>query len=233
MNTVFFKYLGVVDFKEAWDYQESLLNSTINIKRANRVSFGSKKKTKSYLLFCQHPHVYTLGKSGDEKNLLLNKGSLKDSGADFYKINRGGDITYHGPGQLVVYPIFDLDNFFTDIHRYLRYLEEVVILVLKKYGINGSRVKGATGVWVCDEKGERKICAMGVRASRWVTMHGLAFNFSVDLKRFGSIVPCGIKDKSVTSLDVELGRDVLLEDVVFNFKHYFKKVFQLNYKPLL
>ena len=233
MNTVFFKYLGLVDFKETWDYQESLLNSIIELKRKNRLSKGASVKTKNYLLFCQHPHVYTLGKSGDEKNLLLNKEGLNESGSKFYKINRGGDITYHGPGQLVVYPIFDLDNFFTDIHKYLRFLEEVVILVLKKYGVSGSRVEGATGVWVCDERGERKICAMGVRASRWVTMHGLAFNFSVDLKRFGSIVPCGIKDKSVTSLDVELDRDVLLEDVLFDFKYYFKKVFQINYKPLL
>ena len=233
MNTVFFKYLGLVDFKETWDYQESLLNSIIELKRKNRLSKGASVKTKNYLLFCQHPHVYTLGKSGDEKNLLLNKEGLNESGSKFYKINRGGDITYHGPGQLVVYPIFDLDNFFTDIHKYLRFLEEVVILVLKKYGVSGSRVAGATGVWVCDEKGERKICAMGVRASRWVTMHGLAFNFSVDLKRFGSIVPCGIKDKSVTSLDVELDREVLLEDVLFDFKYYFKKVFQINYKPLL
>jgi len=233
MNTVFFKYLGVVDFKETWDYQESLLNSTINIKRANRVSSGSKKKTKNYLLFCQHPHVYTLGKSGDEKNLLLNKDSLRESGSSFYKINRGGDITYHGPGQLVVYPIFDLDNFFTDIHKYLRFLEDVVIMVLKKYNIIGSRVKGATGVWVCDEKGERKICAMGVRASRWVTMHGLAFNFSVDLKRFESIVPCGIKDKSVTSLDAELGRAIDFEEVLSTFKDCFKEVFQIKIKPLL
>ncbi len=233
MNTVFFKYLGLVDFKETWDYQESLLNSIIELKRKNRLSKGASVKTKNYLLFCQHPHVYTLGKSGDEKNLLLNKEGLNESGSKFYKINRGGDITYHGPGQLVVYPIFDLDNFFTDIHKYLRFLEEVVILVLKKYGVSGSRVAGATGVWVCDEKSERKICAMGVRASRWVTMHGLAFNFSVDLKRFGSIVPCGIKDKSVTSLDVELDREVLLEDILFDFKYYFKKVFQINYKPLL
>ena len=233
MNTVFFKYLGLVDFKETWGYQESLLNSIIELKRKNRLSKGASVKTKNYLLFCQHPHVYTLGKSGDKKNLLLNKEGLNESGSSFYKINRGGDITYHGPGQLVVYPIFDLDNFFTDIHKYLRFLEEVVIMVLKKYGVIGSRVKDATGVWVCDEKGERKICAMGVRASRWVTMHGLAFNFNVDLSRFDSIVPCGIKDKSVTSLDVELDREVLLEDILFDFKYYFKKVFQINYKPLL
>jgi lipoyl(octanoyl) transferase len=232
MNTVFFKYLGVVDFKETWDYQESLLNSIVETKRLNRAS-QEVVETKSYLLFCQHPHVYTLGKSGDKKNLLLNKGSLKKSGSDFYKINRGGDITYHGPGQLVVYPVFDLDNFFTDIHKYLRFLEEVVIMVLSKYGVVGSRLKGATGVWICDERGERKICAMGVRASRWVTMHGLAFNCSVDLSRFDSIVPCGIKDKSVTSLDVELGRTVNFEDIVSDFKACFKDVFQLKFEPLL
>ena len=158
MNTVFFKYLGLVDFKETWDYQESLLNSIVEVKRKNRLSKEVPIKTKNYLLFCQHPHVYTLGKSGDEKNLLLNKESLDKSGSKFYKINRGGDITYHGPGQLVVYPIFDLDNFFTDIHKYLRCLEEVVILVLKKYGICGSRLDGATGVWVCDKKIGRASC---------------------------------------------------------------------------
>ena len=233
MNTVFFKYLGLVDFKKTWDYQETLLNSIINVKRSNRVSKEDPVKTKNYLLFCQHPHVYTLGKSGDEKNLLLNKRSLKNSDSEFYKINRGGDITYHGPGQLVIYPIFDLDNFFTDIHKYLRFLEDVVILVLKKYGIVGSRIDGATGVWVCDDRGERKICAMGVRASRWVTMHGLAFNFSVDLNRFDSIVPCGIKDKSVTSLDVELGQTVLFEEVFSDFKRCFKQIFKINLEPLL
>ena len=232
MNTVFFKYLGVVDFKKTWDYQESLLNSIVETKRSNRVS-KEVVETKSYLLFCQHPHVYTLGKSGDEKNLLLNKGSLKSSGSSFYKINRGGDITYHGPGQLVIYPIFDLDNFFTDIHKYLRFLEDVVILVLKKYGVVGCRLKGATGVWVRDEKGDRKICAMGVRASRWVTMHGLAFNFSVDLSRFDSIVPCGITDKSVTSLDVEVGKPLVFEEILSDFKKSFKTIFQIKLKPLL
>ena len=233
MNTVFFKYLGLVDFKETWDYQESLLNSIVEVKRKNRLSKEVPVKTKNYLLFCQHSHVYTLGKSGDEKNLLLNKESLDKSGSRFYKINRGGDITYHGPGQLVVYPIFDLDNFFTDIHKYLRCLEEVVILVLKKYGISGSRLDGATGVWICDKSGERKICAMGVRASRWVTMHGLAFNFSVDLNRFQAIVPCGIVDKSVTSLDQELGRNISFEDIFSDFKDCFSEVFQIKLEPLI
>ena len=193
MNSVFFKNLGIVDFKEAWDLQERLLNSIITNKRA-------KKKTKNYILFCQHPHVYTLGKSGKKEHLLLNNEELKTKKARFYKINRGGDITYHGPGQLVVYPILDLDNFFTDIHKYLRFLEDVVFAVLKNYGLSGVRLDGATGVWLPDGLGGvNKICAMGVRASRWVTMHGLAFNVCVDLSYFKNIVPCGITNKGVTS----------------------------------
>ena len=202
--------------------QEALLESVVSDKR-NGV------KTKNFLLFCQHPHVYTLGKSGDKKNMLLDSGGLSQKGASFYKINRGGDITYHGPGQLVVYPIFDLDNFFTDIHKYLRFLEKVVISVLLRYSINGLRVDGSTGVWVQNKTGGvNKICAMGVRASRWVTMHGLAFNVNVDLGYFKNIVPCGISDKGVTSLCSELQKDVPFEDVVALFKTGFEDVFNIS-----
>jgi len=222
MNTVFFKNLGLIDFKEAWGVQEALLDSVVSDKRKG-------VKTKSFLLFCQHPHVYTLGKSGDKKNMLLDPGGLSQKGASFYKINRGGDITYHGPGQLVVYPIFDLDNFFTDIHKYLRFLEKVVISVLSNYSINGLRVDGSTGVWVKNKDGGvNKICAMGVRASRWVTMHGLAFNVNVDLNYFKNIVPCGISDKGVTSLCSELQMDVPFEDVVALFKAGFEDVFNIS-----
>ena len=224
MNTVFFKNLGTVDFKTAWETQESLLSSIINAKR-------SGSPTKNYLLFCQHPHVYTLGKSGDKKNMLLNEFQLKKKHADFYKINRGGDITYHGPGPLVVYPIFDLDNFFTDIHKYLRYLERVVIEVLKNYSVLGERLAGSTGVWVSPKnkhETHKKICAMGVRASRWVTMHGLAFNVDVDLDYFKNIVPCGIQNKGVTSLKNELDSGVSFVEVELLFKQTFESVFNIK-----
>ncbi len=221
MNTVFFKNLGIVDFKEVWTLQEKLLQSIIEKKRA-------KKPTNNYLLFCQHPHVYTLGKSGNKKNLLLSNVGLKKNNADFYKINRGGDITYHGPGQLVVYPVFDLDNFFTDIHKYLRFLEEVVILVLSEYKLIGTRVSGATGVWLNTAGGQKKICAMGVRASRWVTMHGLAFNVSVDLNYFNNIIPCGIQNKGVTSLETVLNKNISMVDVESVFMSAFKNVFNIN-----
>ena len=226
MNTVFFKNLGTVDFREAWDTQESLLKSIINDKR-------SGLPTKNYLLFCQHPHVYTLGKSGDKKHLLINDTQLKKKDADFYKINRGGDITYHGPGQLVVYPIFDLDNFFTDIHKYLRFLEQVVIEVLGNYGLVGERLVGSTGVWISPKnklETHRKICAMGVRASRWVTMHGLAFNVNVDLEYFNNIVPCGIQNCGVTSLNKELKKNISLLEVESFFKQAFKDVFNVKLK---
>tara|TARA_B100001057_G_C22602247_1_gene853244 strand:- start:142 stop:846 length:705 start_codon:yes stop_codon:yes gene_type:complete len=227
MNSVIFKNLGIIKFKEAWDLQESLLNSIIDVKKKNRVN-KKQQQTKNYLLFCEHPDVYTLGKSGDQKNLLLNDSDLKKNGIDFFKINRGGDITYHGPGQLVIYPIFDLDNFFTDVHKYLRFLEEVVILVLKSFGLEGNRLEGATGVWIETNGSPRKICAMGVRASRWVTMHGLAFNVSVNLDRFKGIVPCGISDKSVTSLELELCKKVLFNDIVLLFREKFKEVFNIK-----
>jgi len=220
MKTVFFKNLGLIDFKDAWDIQESILNSIVADKK-------QKTTTKNYLLFCQHPHVYTLGKSGNKENLLLNKKELSNNDAQFYKINRGGDITYHGPGQLVVYPIFDLDNFFTDIHRYLRCLEDVVIGVLKNYSITGLRLDGATGVWLKNKNFDfKKICAMGVRASRWVTMHGLAFNVDVNMDYFNNIVPCGIKDRGVTSLSLETDEPVLFTDVEDLFKLYFERVFE-------
>ena len=228
MNSVIFKNLGIIKFKDAWALQESLLKSIIDIKRETRNNPKIKKKTKNYLLFCEHPDVYTLGKSGNKDNLLLNDEGLKKKGIEFFKINRGGDITFHGPGQLVIYPIFDLDNFFTDIHKYLRFLEEVVILVLKNYGLVGERLVGSTGVWLDVNKKPRKICAMGVRASRWVTMHGLAFNVSVNLDRFNGIVPCGISDKSVTSLNKELKNPPLFEDVSLLFQKKFKQVFNID-----
>jgi len=222
MNTVYFKNWGLIDFKSAWERQESLLDSIIKDKRQSR-------STKNYLIFCQHPHVYTLGKSGDKKNLLLNDFELKSSGVNYFKINRGGDITYHGPGQLVIYPIFDLDNFFTDIHKYLRFLEEIVINVLKEFLVTGVRISGSTGVWIPPKDKNlthRKICAMGVRASRWVTMHGIAFNINPDLSYFNNIIPCGIQNKGVTSLKNELNKNVSFEKVEEIFKSEFSEVFK-------
>jgi len=197
--------LGLTDYKEAWDYQESLFAKTIAIKVQNRRQ-DSAFQTPNYFLYVTHPHVFTLGKSGDMDNLLAPASLLEQKGASFYKINRGGDITYHGPGQIVAYPILDLENFFTDIHKYLRFLEEAVILTLKEYAITATRSPGETGVWL-DEGTPfaRKICAMGVRASRWVTMHGLALNVNVDLGYFDLMIPCGIKGKAVTSMAAELG----------------------------
>ncbi|MFD2562699.1 lipoyl(octanoyl) transferase LipB [Aquimarina rubra] len=199
--------LGLKDFKETWEYQEVLFQGILDTKIKNRRE-DANLDTKNYFIFVEHPHVYTLGKSGDISNLLLNEEQLKEKGATFYKINRGGDITYHGPGQIVGYPILDLDNFFTDIHKYLRFLEEMVILTLAEYGIKGTRSDGETGVWLdVGTPFARKICAMGVRASRWVTMHGFAFNVNANLGYFDNIIPCGINDKAVTSLNVELGME--------------------------
>lgn len=196
--------LGVRDYKETWAYQEAIFKSIVDLKITNRRE-EVQTETPNYFLFVEHPHVYTLGKSGDMTNLLLSEKQLELKGATFYKINRGGDITYHGPGQIVGYPILDLENFFTDIHKYLRFLEEVIILTLREYGIESSRSEGETGVWLdVGTPFARKICAMGVRASRWVTMHGLALNVNVDLGYFDNIIPCGIKGKAVTSLHVEL-----------------------------
>lgn len=221
-----------MDYKACWDYQEKLFNETVNLKISNRDLPEEKQiPTKNHLLFVEHPHVYTLGKSGDEKNLLLNEKQLLDKHANYYKINRGGDITYHGPGQLVAYPILDLDNFFTDIHKYLRLLEETIILTLKEYGVESGRSKGETGVWLdADDKFKaRKICAMGVRCSRWVTMHGWGFNVNSDLNYFNNIIPCGINDKAVTSLNEELGRNVDMAEIKEKLKKNFSKLFEAEF----
>jgi len=224
-----FKDIGLIDYKEAWDYQEKIFNEVTAVKISNRdKTTDHQQLTTNHLIFCEHPHVYTLGKSGSEENLLLNQSGLKEKNATYYKINRGGDITYHGPGQIVGYPILDLDNFFTDIHKYLRFLEEVIILTLGDYGIKGDRYPGYTGVWLDpnDPVKARKICAMGVRASRWVTMHGFAFNVNCDLSYFNNIIPCGINDKQVTSLNKELGREMNMDEVKEKVKIYFAQVFE-------
>ena len=206
--------LNKKDYKETWDYQEELFKGIVDLKIRNRREELSLE-TPNYFLFVEHPHVYTLGKSGDFSNLLLSEKQLAEKGATFYKINRGGDITYHGPGQIVGYPILDLENFFTDIHKYLRLLEESMILTLSEYGISATRSEGETGVWLgIGTPFPRKICAMGVRASRWVTMHGFALNVNADLGYFDNIIPCGIKGKAVTSLNVELGVEKVNEDEV-------------------
>ena len=231
-KTILFQDLGVMDYKNCWDYQETLFNETIQQKIANRtLSEAEQIETKNHLLFVEHPHVYTLGKSGDEKNLLLNEEGLSQKEATYYKINRGGDITYHGPGQLVAYPILDLDNFFTDIHKYLRLLEETIILTLKEYGIESGRSAGETGVWLdADNKMKaRKICAMGVRCSRWVTMHGWGFNVNSDLNYFNNIIPCGIQDKAVTSLNKELGREVDMKEIKEKLKKNFAALFDADF----
>jgi len=221
--------LGLKDYKETWDEQERLFKEILDLKVKNRRE-NTKRETPNYLLSVEHPHVYTLGKSGDISNLLINEKQLEEKGASFYKINRGGDITYHGPGQMVIYPILDLDNFFTDIHKYLRLLEEAVILVLQDFGIKAGRSEGETGVWLdVGTPFARKICAMGVRASRWVTMHGLALNVNADLGYFDNIVPCGIKEKAVTSLNVELGKTTVdIEEVKKRFLEHFKILFNID-----
>jgi lipoyl(octanoyl) transferase len=204
---------GLIDYQEAWDKQENIFSETVALKGKNRTD-DTNIATANYLIFCEHPHVYTLGKSGHPENLLLDEVGLKEKEATYYKINRGGDITYHGPGQIVGYPILDLDNFFTDIHLYLRTLEEAIILTLADYGIAAGRYDGYTGVWLdADNDKARKICAMGVRCSRWVTMHGFAFNVNADLNYFGNIVPCGIDDKAVTSMQKELGYALNMDEV--------------------
>lgn len=218
-----------MDYKACWEYQEKLFNETVQQKISNRDLPPEKQiPTKNYLLFVEHPHVYTLGKSGDEKNLLLNEKQLSEKNSTYYKINRGGDITYHGPGQLVAYPILDLDNFFTDIHKYLRLLEETIIITLKDYGVESGRSKGETGVWLDEENKlkARKICAMGVRCSRWVTMHGWGFNVNADLDYFNNIIPCGINDKAVTSLHKELGREVDMTEIKEKLKKNFANLFE-------
>ncbi len=229
MQPVVFHDLGIIDYKEAWDYQEKIFKKVVEQKLNNRET-KNQEQTQSHLIFCEHPHVFTLGKSGSENNLLINESQLKEKQATYYKINRGGDITYHGPGQLVGYPIFDLDNFFTDIHKYLRFLEEVTILTLDEYGIKGERIEGLTGVWL-DAKNPaktRKICALGVHASRWVTMHGFAFNINTDINYFNNIIPCGITDKAVTSLDIELNRKVDMAEVKEKMKKHFSELFEIE-----
>ncbi len=230
-NIVKFQNLGLIDYKEAWDYQEKIFDEIIQEKLLNRERpDGEHSLTSNYLLFCQHPHVYTLGKSGDAANLLIHEDELKKRGASFYHINRGGDITYHGPGQIVGYPIIDLDNFTTDIHKYLRYLEESIILTLQEFGIIGGRIPGLTGVWLdAENKAKaRKICAIGVKTSRWVTMHGFALNVNTDLNYFNYIVPCGIDDKAVTSISKELNRDIKISSVEDKIKHNMEKVFEME-----
>lgn len=220
--------LGSKDYKDTWDYQEELFKGIVDIKTANRKRpEGEQEATPNYFLFVEHPHVYTLGKSGKEEHLLIDEEQLRAKGATFYKINRGGDITYHGPGQIVGYPILDLDNFFTDIHKYLRLLEETIILTLAEYGIKGVRSEGETGVWIdVGTPFARKICAMGVRASRWVTMHGFALNVNTDLGYFDNIVPCGIRGKAVASMEQELGRKVDQEEVKEKIKKHFTALFE-------
>ncbi|MDN6279589.1 MAG: lipoyl(octanoyl) transferase LipB [Psychroflexus sp.] len=229
-KTLQFQDLGVKDYKETWDLQEELFQEILNTKIKNRRE-QSTIETQNHFLFVEHPHVYTLGKNGDLKNLLLSEAQLREKNAAFYPINRGGDITYHGPGQIVGYPIIDLENFFNDIHRYLRTLEDVIILTLKDYGLAAERSEGETGVWLdVGTPFARKICAMGVRASRWVTMHGFALNVNTDLGYFDNIVPCGINDKAVTSLNVELGqKEVAIGELKTKIKANFEKLFEAEF----
>lgn len=229
------KDLGTKDYKETWEYQEELFKEVVDLKIKNRRE-ETNLETSNYFLFVEHPHVYTLGKSGDLSNLLLSEKQLEAKGATFYKINRGGDITYHGPGQIVGYPIIDLENFFTDIHKYLRFLEEAIILTLQEYGIVCGRSEGETGVWLgVGTPFVRKICAMGVRASRWVTMHGFALNVNADLGYFDNIIPCGIRGKAVTSLNVELGvekvdEEEVKEKILKHFSILFEATFEKSEK---
>lgn len=228
MQKAYFQDIGLIEYKKAWVFQEEIFNKILLVKSKNR-NEGTSIKTENHLIFCEHPHVYTLGNSGNKENLLVNEDYLKSRGASFYKTNRGGDITYHGPGQIVGYPIFDLDNFFNDIGKYLRLLEESIILTIKEYGLVGERSKGETGVWInVGKTNARKICALGVKTSRWVSMHGFAFNINTDLSYFDNIIPCGINDKQVTSLEKELGEKINLEKVKKQLKSNIELVFQLK-----
>ena len=225
---VIFQDWGLLDYQQAWDRQEQVFAETVQAKTQNRNN-NTEYPVNNHLIFVEHPHVYTLGKSGKPENLLLDETGLVNKQATFYKINRGGDITYHGPGQIVTYPILDLDNFFTDIHLYLRTLEEAVIMTLADYGIQSGRYEGYTGVWLdADNERARKICAMGVRCSRWVTMHGLAFNVNTDLSYFKNIVPCGIDDKDVTSMERELGHPVDMNEAKEKLKRHISDLFQME-----
>ena len=229
-KTINIQDLGSKDYKQTWDYQEELFKSVVDTKIKNRQE-ETNIETQNYFLFVEHPHVYTLGKSGDFSNLLLNETQLTEKGATFYKINRGGDITYHGPGQIVGYPILDLENFFTDIHKYLRFLEEMIILTLAEYDLKAERSPGETGVWLdVGTPFARKICAMGVRASRWVTMHGFALNVNANLGYFDNIIPCGIRGKAVTSLHVELGQKEVDEaEVKEKLIKHFSNLFEADF----
>jgi len=229
-KTIQLQDLGFKDYKQTWAYQESLFKGVIDAKIKNRRE-DTVLKTNNYFLFVEHPHVYTLGKSGDMSNLLVDEAELKAKNATFYKVNRGGDITYHGPGQIVGYPILDLDNFFTDIHKYLRFLEEMIILTLAEYGLKAERSPGETGVWLdVGTPFARKICAMGVRASRWVTMHGFALNVNADLGYFDLMIPCGIRGKAVTSLNVELGKKTVDEaEVKSKLLAHFANLFEAEF----
>ena len=227
-KTVLLQDLHQKDYKETWDFQTDLLQEIVDTKISNRKN-NLTEATKNHFLFVEHPHVYTLGKSGDLSNLLLNEAQLAEKGATFYKINRGGDITYHGPGQIVGYPILDLENFFTDIHKYLRLLEETIILTIAEYGLKGVRSEGETGVWLdVGTPFARKICAMGIRSSRWVTMHGFALNANVNLGYFDNIIPCGIRGKAVTSMEAELGKKVDIEEVKQKILKHFKALFEVD-----
>lgn len=230
LNTVIFNDWEQIPYQAAWDKQEALFAEKVGQKFVNR-STPNTPLPNHHLIFCEHPHVYTLGKSGNKKNLLVTDDELKQLNATYVPINRGGDITYHGPGQIVAYPIFDLEQFFTDIHKYLRLLEEAVILTLSHYGIKGERYPGYTGVWldVANPKKARKICAMGVRCSRWITMHGLAFNVNTNLNYFNYIIPCGIDDKQVTSIQQELGHEIDITQTKQYLKQYLQQVFGFNY----
>ncbi len=226
-----FIHLGLIDYQQAWDYQASLFSKILEIKKVNRdLPAERQTPTENFLIFCEHPHVFTLGKSGDEANLKIKKENLHTINASYHQTNRGGDITYHGPGQIVGYPVIDLENFFTDIHRYMRLLEESVIQTLKEFGIEAGRIAGMTGVWIDpeDETRTRKICALGVKTSRWVTMHGLAFNVNVDLKYFDYIIPCGIPDKAVTSMEKELGQKQNIKSVEEILKTKIAELFEME-----
>ncbi len=227
-KNILLKNLGIKDYKETWDYQTDLLQAIVDQKMSNRRN-NESKETQNHFLFVEHPHVYTLGKSGDLSNLLLNEKQLEEKGATFYKINRGGDITYHGPGQIVGYPILDLENFFTDIHKYLRLLEEVIIRTLADYGLKAERSEGETGVWLgVGTPFARKICAMGIRTSRWVTMHGFALNVNANLGYFDNIIPCGIRGKAVASMEVELGKKISTQEVQEKILTHFKTLFEVE-----
>jgi lipoyl(octanoyl) transferase len=236
MNTLInkkvnFRNLGLIDYQDAWDYQEKVFADTIAIKTRNRsLPADEQLVTPNHLLFCQHPHVYTLGKSGKPDHLLLHEDELAAKDAKYYRINRGGDITYHGPGQLVGYPILDLDNFFTDIHKYMRLLEEAIILTIAEYGLDGGRISGLTGVWLDHEEqvNPRKICALGVKSSRWVTMHGFALNVNTDLTFFNNIVPCGIQDKAVTSISAETGEVLDMNQVGLKLRNHLAHLFEME-----